>query len=56
MQRWKLLAEDAGVPPEEAARVESSLEMLERTFRPLANSIAIETEPAFMVTIEELPK
>jgi hypothetical protein len=49
MKDWSLIAKAAGldIPAKEIARNSQPLNNLDEVFRPLANSLTPETEPAF---------
>ncbi len=51
MKDWKLLASalELGIPDDDLEAISASLDVLEQAFRPLARSIPLETEPAYVV-------
>ncbi len=50
MKDWKALAAAAGIPAADIDRSVAPLEALEKSFRPLAESLTPEIEPAFEFT------
>ena len=53
MKDWKLLASalDLDIPEAEMERVKASLDAVETAFRPLADTIPLETEPAYVLLL-----
>ena len=56
MKDWTALAAASGIeiPPAEIARIVKPLESLEDAFRPLANSLTIDDEPALLLDPREV--
>ncbi len=53
MKDWKRLAEglDLGIPEPDLDKIRAPLEALEASFRPLAASLPLETEPAYLLLL-----
>ncbi|MCW5981286.1 MAG: hypothetical protein KIT09_24595 [Bryobacteraceae bacterium] len=54
MRNWKAIAAGLGppIPEDDIARASGPLEALEAAFRPLAQAIPPETEPAYLMLVE----
>jgi hypothetical protein len=53
MNNWKAIAQARGIPEPEIDRIMPPLEALEKVFRPLAQSLTPEMEPALLYRVEE---